>query len=66
MGPTPLCFGPKLRPAGLKRPRLWGRDSHVKGAGMLIVSLRSVNFGFWSHLRCSGQNAIVFSYEDLV
>ena len=24
---------------------------------MLVVSLRSVNFGFWSHLGCSGQNA---------
>ena len=26
----------------------WG-DSYVKGVGMLIVSPRGVNFGFWSH-----------------
>ena len=38
----------------------WG-DSHTKGAGMLVVSLRGVNFGFWSHLGSSGQNAIIFS-----
>ena len=35
-------------------------DSHMKGAGMLVVSLRGVNFGFWSHFGCSGQNAIIF------
>ena len=29
--------------------------------GMLVVSLRGVNFGFWSHLGCSGQNAIIFA-----
>ena len=33
---------------------------HMKGAGMLFVSFREVNLGFWSHLGCSGQNAIVF------
>ena len=33
----------------------------MKGAGMLVVSLRGVNFGFWSHLGCSGKNAIIFS-----
>ena len=38
----------------------------MKGVGMLVVSLRGVNFGFWSHLRCSGQNAVIFSCEDLV
>ena len=26
---------------------------------------QSVNFGFWSHLECSGQNAIVFSRKGL-
>ena len=30
----------------------------MKGAGMLVVWLRRVNFGFWSHVGCSGQNAI--------
>ena len=39
---------------------------HIKGLGMLVVLLRGVNFGFWSHLWCSGQNAIIFSCEDLV
>ena len=43
-----------------------GGAPHIKGQGMLVILLRSVNFGFWSHLRCSGQNAIIFSCEDLV
>ena len=38
----------------------------LKGLGMLVVSLRSVNFGFWSPLGCSGQNAIIFSRVGLV
>jgi len=29
--------------------------------GMLVTSLRGVNFGFWSHLGCSRQNAIICS-----
>ena len=28
----------------------------MKGVGMLVVSHRGVNFGFWSHLACSGNN----------
>ena len=32
-------------------------DSHMKQMGMFVVSLRGVNFGFWSHLGCSGQSA---------
>ena len=43
----------------------WGTP-HSKVVGMLVVSLRGVTFGFWSHLRCSGQNAIIFSHEGLV
>ena len=27
-----------------------GKTPHMKGVGMLVVSLRGVNFGFWSHL----------------
>ena len=38
----------------------------MKGMGMLVVSLRGVNFGFRSHLGCSGRNAIIFSCEGLV
>ena len=43
-----------------------GGTMHMKGVGMLIVSLRGVNFGFWSHLGCSGQNVVLFSCEGLV
>ena len=38
----------------------------MKGVGMLVVLLRGVNFGFWSHLGCSGQKATIFSHEGLV
>ena len=30
---------------------------------MLVVSLRGVNFEFWSHLGCSGKNTIIFSRD---
>ena len=43
-----------------------GGTRHMKGVGMLVFSLRAVNFGFWSHLGCSGQNAIIFCREGLV
>ena len=33
---------------------------------MLVVSLRGVNFGFWSHVGCSGQNGAIFSREGLI
>ena len=35
----------------------------MKGVGMFLVSLKGVNFGFWSHLGCSGQKAIMFRRE---
>ena len=38
----------------------------MNGVGMLVVSLRGVNLGFWSHLGCSGQDAIIFNREGLV
>ena len=38
----------------------------MKGVGMLVVSLRGINFGFWPHLGSPGQNAIIFSREGLV
>ena len=34
----------------------------MKRAGMLVVSLRGVNFGFWSHFGFYGQNAIIFIF----
>ena len=37
-----------------------------KAVGMLVVSLRGVNFGFWSHLAYSEQNATKFSRRGLV
>ena len=36
-----------------------GGGLHMKGVGMLIVSLRGVNFRSWSHLGCSGENIII-------
>ena len=43
-----------------------GGDSHMKQRRMLVVSLRGVNFGFWSHLGCSGQSANILSCQGLV
>ena len=37
----------------------------MKAAGMLVVSLRGVNFGFWPLLGCSGHYFIVFSRKSL-
>ena len=35
-----------------------GGDCRIKMTGMLVVSLRGANHGFWSHLGGSGQNSI--------
>ena len=35
-----------------------GGNSHMKEAGMLVVSLRGVNSIIWSRFGCSGQNTI--------
>ena len=43
-----------------------GGTPYMKGVGMLVVSLRVVNFGFWAHLGCAGQNATIFSREGFV
>ena len=43
-----------------------GGDSHMKQTGMLVVSLRGVNFVFWSRLGCSGQSANILSRQGLV
>ena len=47
-------------------PRGGGGTPHMKGVGVLVVSLRDVNFGFWSYLGCSGQNVIIFIREGLI
>ena len=36
-------------------------DSHMKQKAMPVVSLRSVNFVFWSRFGCSGQSANILS-----
>ena len=38
-----------------------GGDPVYERGGVLVVSLRDVNFGFWSCLGCSGQNTIIFN-----
>ena len=35
----------------------------MKGTEIFVIPRRGVNFGFWSYLGCSGQNAIIFSRE---
>ena len=48
------------RPRALQMKSPAGELPYEKG-GMLVVSIRGVNLGFWSHLGCSVQNAIIFS-----
>ena len=43
-----------------------GGGSHMKQTGMLVVSLRGVNFGFWSRLGSSGQSTNILSRQGLV
>ena len=35
----------------------------MKGAGKFVVSLRGVNFGYWSHLGFSGQTALYLAVK---
>ena len=49
-----------------KSPGGGGGDSHMKQTGMLVVSLRGVNFGFWSRLGCSGKTANILSCQGLI
>ena len=57
-----MIFRPVLHQAS---PR-GGGDSHMKQTGMLVVSLRGVDFGFWSRLGCSGQRANILCRQGLV
>ena len=43
-----------------------GADSYMKQTGMLVVSLRGVNFGFWSRLGSSGESANILCRQGLV
>ena len=56
-------IGKKEIHSDLTRP---GGYPHMEWMGKLVVSLRDVDFGFWSRLGCSGQNAIIFSRQGLV
>ena len=42
-----------------------GRTPHIKGVGMLVVSLRGVNFGFWSHFGCSVKVSVRVAREKI-
>ena len=55
----------KSQGPGVQRPG-GGGDSHMKQTGMLVVSLRGVNFGFWSCLGFPGQSANILSRQGLV
>ena len=53
----------------LKNARLGGGGGgglHMKQTGILVVSLRGVNFGSWSLLWCSGQSANILCRQGLV
>ena len=56
-----MCLGEDHSPGGGG-----GGDSYMKQTGMLFLSLRGVNFGFWSRLGCSGQSANILSRQGLV
>ena len=43
-----------------------GGGSHMKQTGTFVVSLRGVNFVFWSPLGCSGQSANISCRQGLV
>ena len=38
----------------------------MKQTGMLVISLRGINFGFWSRLGCSVQSVNILSSQGLV
>ena len=52
------------RPVSHSRGVGGGDGSHMKGDARRLAW--AVKFGSRSHLGCSGQNAIIFSHEDLV
>ena len=49
-----LLFANPIPTQDVLEPGGGGGDAHIKMTGMLVVSPRGANHGFWSHLRCSG------------
>ena len=45
--------------------KLPGGESNIKKVGVLVVSLRGVNFRFWSRLGCCGKITNIFSPQGL-
>ena len=41
-----------------------GGGSHMKQTGILVVSLRGVNFRFWSRLGCSGHDINILTRQE--
>ena len=50
----------------MHKPQGGGGDFHMKQMGMLVVSPRGVNFGFWSRLGCFRQSANILCRQGLV
>ena len=48
-----------------RRPGAGGDSAYERGGDARRLA-KGVNFGFWPHLECSGQKAIIFSREGLV
>ena len=40
-----------------------GGTPYMTGVGMLFVSLRGINFGFWSRLGCYGQTPLYLAVK---
>ena len=47
----------RSRPSGELSPP--GGTPHMKGVWMLVVSLKGINFGFWSHLGVKFQSLLI-------
>ena len=62
----PVFVDPDLHPPPLPGGGGGGGGTHIKRGGMLVVSLKGVNFGFCSQLGCSGRNAIICSRDGLL
>ena len=67
---TNTVYDDTRRPQGSAFRKTWccpggGGTPYMTGVGMLVFSLRGIDFGFWSRLGCSGQNTVIFSRKGL-